>query len=264
MINEQQERVEMLLAMMSAITDIPQKEAQKLLSSTVVYENILAGNECALYESPSASLLGVVEELREKGAVPPAIRKITPEAIVALNCWMEDNQIYEAADFFEKLYKQKAFISNKECAINLIRAQFQNLSNELREKIEVWLLGTQNFTEHLFSQWAGDLGVCTSAMAGTRGGSSQLDVSPKLVVSSDGSGVYHFVITEVTTVRFSMKASVDGIEPLCLVVLCLKNECHSQIYPFSALGKKSLRVRKPIKLSAGDYILCVPSIQQRQ
>lgn len=255
MINEQQERVEMLFAMMTAITGISRQKAEELLKTTVVYENILAGNECVLYESPSATLMEAVGELTDKGPVP-AIEKITPQAVAALNQWMRSNQIYEAAELVEKLSGLEA--PCKARTMDLLQCQLQGLSDELQEKINTWLLGAQNFTEHLFSQWSGRLEIPTPSMAGTRGMPARPTASVDLELSSIGSGIYRFVLTESAALRFSMERPGNGREPLCLVILCPEDERYSQVYPLSPLGGRRLRTRTLAELPAGEYLLSVP------
>lgn len=97
-----EERIEMIVAMMMAITNISEETAYELLKSTVTYQNIVDGEECTLYESYSANLEDVAEELQEcdKGAL---VKKITEDAVTELNKWMLDKGIKSAKQLKENV-----------------------------------------------------------------------------------------------------------------------------------------------------------------
>lgn len=92
------ERIDMIVAMMIAITDMPQGQAIELIKNTVVYQNIIAREECTLYEDYNANLLEIVEEIK---ATKHAewVEKITEDAVSKLNVWLFRNNIQNAEQF---------------------------------------------------------------------------------------------------------------------------------------------------------------------
>lgn len=62
-----EERIQMIGAMMMALAGMAEDVAIALLQSTMTYRNIIDGEECTLYESYSANLEDVAEELRDSG-----------------------------------------------------------------------------------------------------------------------------------------------------------------------------------------------------
>lgn len=97
-----EERIEMIAAMMMAIADISEEMAFELLKSTITYQNIVDGEECTLYESYSANLEDVVEELQEcdKGDL---VKAVTEDAVTELNKWMLDKGIKNAKQLKENM-----------------------------------------------------------------------------------------------------------------------------------------------------------------
>lgn len=97
-----EERIEMIAAMMMAIANISEEMAFELLKSTITYQNIVDGEECTLYESYSANLEDVVEELQEcdKGAL---VKAVTEDAVTELNKWMLDKGIKNAKQLKENI-----------------------------------------------------------------------------------------------------------------------------------------------------------------
>lgn len=107
---DRKERIEMIKVMMMAITNIPEKRALELLESTITYQNILNGEECTLYESYSANLEDVVEELREYGKGEP-VKRITEDSILRLNKWIYDNSIQNAEQLKRKKCRKQIAVS---------------------------------------------------------------------------------------------------------------------------------------------------------
>lgn len=95
-----EERINMIIAMMMTIADISEEKASDLLKSTMTYQNIVDGEECTLYESYSANLEDVVEELQgsNQGAF---VKDITEDAVTNLNKRMLDEGIKSAKQLKE-------------------------------------------------------------------------------------------------------------------------------------------------------------------
>lgn len=90
-----EERIDMIIAMMMTIADISEEKASELLKTTITYQNIIDGEECTLYESYSANLEDVVEELQENGQ-GVLVKDITEDAVTNLNKRMLDEGIKSA------------------------------------------------------------------------------------------------------------------------------------------------------------------------
>lgn len=105
-----EERIEMIVAMMVAIANISEQMAFELLKSTITYQNIMDGEECTLYESYSANLEDVVEELLEcnKGEL---VSKITEDEISKLNRWMLDKGIKNARQLKDNINEKHLVIA---------------------------------------------------------------------------------------------------------------------------------------------------------
>lgn len=95
-----EERINMIVAMMMTLTNISEEKAFKLFQSTVIYQNIVDGEECTLSESYSANLEDVIEELQESNQ-NDLVKNITEEAVTNLNKYMFDKGIKSAKQLKE-------------------------------------------------------------------------------------------------------------------------------------------------------------------
>lgn len=105
-----EERIDMIIAMMMTIADISEEKASELLKSTITYQNIIDGEECTLYESYSANLEDVVEELQE-GDQGVWVNKITEDAVTNLNKRMLDEGIKSAKQLKETVNARQAIVT---------------------------------------------------------------------------------------------------------------------------------------------------------
>lgn len=90
-----QERIDMITGMIMAITNMQENDVEDLIKGTIVYRNIVRGEECTLYEDYSANLMDIVKELKKRN-VGSSICGITPVEISDLNQWMFSNDIEDA------------------------------------------------------------------------------------------------------------------------------------------------------------------------
>lgn len=79
-----QERIDMITGMIMVITNMQESDVKDLISTTIVYRNIIRGEECTLYEDYSANLMSIVKELRRKN-VESGICEITSDKVSDLN-----------------------------------------------------------------------------------------------------------------------------------------------------------------------------------
>lgn len=79
-----QERIDMITGMIMVITNMQESAVKDLISTTIVYRNIIRGEECTLYEDYSANLMSIVKELRRKN-VESGICEITSDKVSDLN-----------------------------------------------------------------------------------------------------------------------------------------------------------------------------------
>ncbi len=105
-----EERINMIIAMMMTIADISEEKASELLKSTITYQNIIDGEECTLYESYSANLEDVVEELQESGQ-GVLVKDITEDAVTNLNKRMLDEGIKSAKQLKEAANVRQAIVT---------------------------------------------------------------------------------------------------------------------------------------------------------
>ena len=105
-----EERIDMIIAMMMTIADISEEKASELLKSTITYQNIIDGEECTLYESYSANLEDVVEELQESDQ-GDWVKGITEDAVTNLNERMLDEGIRSAKQLKEATNVKQALVT---------------------------------------------------------------------------------------------------------------------------------------------------------
>lgn len=105
-----EERIDMIIAMMMTIADISEEKASELLKSTITYQNIIEGEECTLYESYSANLEDVVEELQESDQ-GVWVKEITEDAVTNLNKRMLDEGIKSAKQLKETANSRQAIVT---------------------------------------------------------------------------------------------------------------------------------------------------------
>lgn len=105
-----EERINMIIAMMMTIADISEEKASELLKSTITYQNIIDGEECTLYESYSANLEDVVEELQESDQ-NVWVKDITEDAVTNLNKRMLDEGIKSARQLKEAMNARQAIVT---------------------------------------------------------------------------------------------------------------------------------------------------------
>lgn len=105
-----EERINMIIAMIMTIADISEEQASELLKSTITYQNIIDGEECTLYESYSANLEDVVEELQESNHCD-LVKAITEEAVTNLNKRMLNEGIKSAKQLKEATNARQAIVA---------------------------------------------------------------------------------------------------------------------------------------------------------
>lgn len=105
-----EERINMIIAMMMKIANISEEKATKLLKSTNTYQNIVDGDKCTLYESYSANLEDVVEELQESDQ-NVWVKEITEDAVTNLNRRMLDEGIKSARQLKEAMNAKQAIVT---------------------------------------------------------------------------------------------------------------------------------------------------------
>lgn len=98
------ERIDMITGMIMVITHMQENDVKDLISTTIVYRNIIRGEECTLYEDYSANLMSIVKELRRKN-IESDISKITSDKVSDLNQQIFSLGIRNADQLKKKLYR---------------------------------------------------------------------------------------------------------------------------------------------------------------
>lgn len=131
-----EERINMIIAMMMAIANISEEKASELLKSTITYQNIIAGEECTLYESYSANLEDAVEELMESDQ-KAWVEEITEDAVTKLNKRMLDEGIKNAKQLKDSINAIQTIIiamPSEEMIDQEVALSTKSLVSSLRER----------------------------------------------------------------------------------------------------------------------------------
>ena len=75
-------RIRQLAFMIRAITEIELEEAERIILSTEIGKDILAGNITVLYEQQTENLAEIADELKEKGSYRNVAEQLTFKNIV--------------------------------------------------------------------------------------------------------------------------------------------------------------------------------------
>lgn len=75
-----------IIMMVNYITSLSKEEILKNMKDTIVYNEIVSGNECFLYESYPANLEKMIREWKEKNI--PILGQITGAQITVANMWL--------------------------------------------------------------------------------------------------------------------------------------------------------------------------------
>lgn len=99
-------RIDMITGMIMVITHMQEKDVKDIISTTIVYRNIIRGEECTLYEDYSANLMSIVKELRKKN-IESGICEITSDKVSDLNQQIFSLGIRNADQLKKKLYRSQ-------------------------------------------------------------------------------------------------------------------------------------------------------------
>ncbi len=79
---KENKRIRQLAFMIRAITEIELEEAERIILSTEIGKDILAGNITVLYEQQTENLAEIADELKEKGSYRNVAEQLTFKNIV--------------------------------------------------------------------------------------------------------------------------------------------------------------------------------------
>lgn len=79
---KENKRIRQLAFMIRAITEIELEEAERIILSTEIGKDILAGNITVLYEQQTDNLAEIADELKEKGSYRNVAEQLTFKNIV--------------------------------------------------------------------------------------------------------------------------------------------------------------------------------------
>lgn len=91
-----QERINMIAAMLMYITKLPTNKIFSYMKKTQTYSNILNGDELTLYDSYAANIMDMTNEWKEKRNIPSVLRNITAQQVNASNAWLRTQEIKDA------------------------------------------------------------------------------------------------------------------------------------------------------------------------
>lgn len=245
------ERTDMIAAMIMAITGIDDDEIKNLIKQTTVYQNIVEGDECTLYEDYSANLMDIIDEVKQNNTSSD-VSNITPDEVSALNHWIFKNHIKNAKQLKDTTY-------SSQLAMRIIRKKYNLFNSDMQKKAAIWLKGTRNLFHGSLRQSAV---WCTydPILAGTRGNGKTMNRSKDIYTSLIRKGYYDFELSTRTTCRFVISKNTAYGEPICLIIVGCGNVNFSEVYTLHPFGSERLRTQEKIELSAGQYTLCIPTI----
>lgn len=251
------ERLDMIKAMASAITGLSIEETYKNIRSTYIYQDIIDENELALYDSYSANLLDIADELKTRDEKTEFVR-ITPHTISDLNQWMDDNNIYAPEGILQNYHPKRDIIDNIERATELIRNMIDTISGDIRGKVSQWLDSTNkilkdNWFEDLFASFTPFL-ITEATVRGDD--CEKFNTSFNIEVLQIADGVCLFKIENAVSCRLSF--TIPDIDaPLFLAIMDKDSSKLIGVYSFNKLGSRMLRTNEEISLNAGEYIMFV-------
>lgn len=133
-------RIRQLAFMIRAITKIELEEAERIILSTEIGKDILAGNITVLYEQQTENLAEIADELKEKGSYRNVVEQLTLKNIVyagKMLCEYEEENRKNIAVVYkpisqndvEKADRRKVL---KERQKNILKIKLQNKINARR------------------------------------------------------------------------------------------------------------------------------------
>lgn len=90
------DRIGHIVAMLMYITGLPKDIALQYIKDTIVYKQILSGDELTIYESYPSNLSDMVTEWKENEEIPLSLRNITTDNIVTANSWLKEKSFQNA------------------------------------------------------------------------------------------------------------------------------------------------------------------------
>lgn len=100
--DDYQERINMLTAILVALTGMEENKSQKILKDTCIYEAILEKDEIVLHEGYLINTLDIISELKKK-----KILSVASDKVYDLCQWMSENDIQCARQLRGKYIVQK-------------------------------------------------------------------------------------------------------------------------------------------------------------
>jgi hypothetical protein len=226
-------------------------------------EKISTMNADALSSSDKAVLLEICEKIEKCGTCRKRYRYfLDSEAVLsALRAASPD-----ATEYIADILREK---------IDGIGTALDAADTALREKISQWLAGAQNIFRSPFAERAR---LQPAVPIGTRGEPKLLSGlvyddtrgEPKgsgqskniITVSADEDGFFDFELSEGATLNFEIKKEIECAKPICAVVFgrndTVFSETYSLVQPHPNV--QFLISEKLIELPAGEYTLCVPTL----
>lgn len=252
-------RIDMVVVMIAALTGMSESDIEKAVEGTIVYRNLLNGEECTLYEDYSANIMEMAEELREKN-IETAISKITSKAVADLNRWMTDRGIVDAVQMREKMPERAEGEEELDIGAKVVRvltAKWSEVEAGKQDKILAWMDGAKKLLKTYSGQppirWNSE----STAVAGTRGMKGRQSDCVDMILFDGREDGYHFRLSQRLRGRFIIENRTDDGEPVCLVIMGCDDTSFSGIYDLSLLGDRWLRTKK-MELPAGEYMLYIP------
>lgn len=252
-------RMDMVIGMIAALTEMSEEDIQQKVENTAIYQNILDGEECTLYESYLANIMDIVSEVRDEDAESP-ISILTPQAVAELNQWMLDKGITDAAQLKKNMAEWTGSRGTLKSLFQLsevLTAKLTAFDAVMQEKILAWL----NSARKLLQSSCGQTLVCWNndnvVLAGTRGMKEKQSSLVNVTLAENREGCFKLVISGSMSGRLVIRDYADYGEPVCLVIVGVSDVGFMGIYKLSSFGTDKLRTQK-IELPDGEYDVYIP------
>lgn len=252
-------RMDMVISMIAALTEMSEDDIRKKVENTAIYQNILDGEECTLYEGYLANIMDIVSEVRDEDAESP-ISILTPQAVAELNHWMFDKGITDAAQLKKNMAEwtgSKGILKSYFKLSEVLTAKLAAFDAGMQEKIWAWV----NSAGKLLRSSCGQTLVCWNndnvAPAGTRGMKEKQSSLVNITLAENQEGCFKLVISQQMSGRLVIRDYADYGEPVCLVIIGVSDVGFMGIYKLSPFGTEKLRTQK-IELPDGEYDVYIP------
>ncbi len=252
-------RADMIVSMIAVLTGMSERDIEKAVAGTIVYRNIMSGEECTLYDGYSANLMEIVEEVKETD-VRSAVSGITPKSVSELNQWMRKCGITDALQMKEKAAEWETGEDSSAIVLRvagILTKKLSTLETGMQNKVSNWINSGKELLKPSMEEQSVRWSNGNMALAGTRGIENKPESANDFVLYAGDGGSFKIRIFQQMNGRFVIDRPKDCGELVCLVIIGCSDTEFSEVCQLSRLGAWRMRTQE-LRLSAGEYRLYIP------